>query len=286
MGQMPLFVQVAERPLHAVDLGVAFSTDQGGSATASWTNRNLFGNAEVLTLSAAATELGGSASRAARLRCRRAADFPRLVRARAVAGAERCRRSSSRCDAYDRTAALASAIVTRKLDPELSVSGGVSFEEARIKQEGVSRSYTLPQLPLSVTYDSTHSLFDPTHGFKATLSVTPTYSLGGGATVRRHDAARHGVRDRPALRLDLSRFRTVAAGQCARPQHPGAARAGRHDLRGEHFRRAARTSGSMPAAAAPSAAGGISRSGRPSPTARRSAAPRSRSAASNTGSAS
>ncbi len=63
MGQMPLFVRVAERPLHAVDLGAAFSTDQGGSATASWTQRDMFGNAEVLVLSASATELGGSASR-------------------------------------------------------------------------------------------------------------------------------------------------------------------------------------------------------------------------------
>jgi translocation and assembly module TamA len=51
-GRLPVTVRVKERPLRAVDLGAAWSTDQGGSASASWTHRNLFGQAEQLTLSA------------------------------------------------------------------------------------------------------------------------------------------------------------------------------------------------------------------------------------------
>ena len=54
---------MTERPLRVVTLGAAYSTDLGGSLSASWAHRNLFGNAEVLTLSAAATELGGTAAR-------------------------------------------------------------------------------------------------------------------------------------------------------------------------------------------------------------------------------
>ena len=181
MGQMPLFVQVAERPLHAVALGAAYSTDQGGSLTASWTHRDLFGNAEVLVLSAAATELGGSATRQPGYDVGALLTFPDwYARGQSLALNAQAIRES--LQAYDRTAAIASAIVTRKIDPELSVSGGLSFEQARIKQEGVTRDYSLPQVPLSVTYDTTHSLFDPIRGFRATLSVTPTYSLGGGAT--------------------------------------------------------------------------------------------------------
>ena len=38
---------------HAVTLGAAYSTDLGGSVSASWSDRNLFGNAEVLTLGVA-----------------------------------------------------------------------------------------------------------------------------------------------------------------------------------------------------------------------------------------
>ncbi len=179
LGQMPLFVQVAERPLHAVAFGAAWSTDQGGSVTASWTHRNLFGNAEVLVLSAAATELGGTATKQPGYNVGALLTFPDWY-ARGQSLALNVQAIKESLQAYDRTAALASAIVTRKLDPEWSVSGGVSFEQARITQEDVTRDYTLPQLPLSVTYDSTHSLFDPAHGIKATLSLMPTYSLAGG----------------------------------------------------------------------------------------------------------
>ena len=61
-GQLPVQVEVAERPLRVVDLGAAYSTDQGGSVSASWTHRDLFGNAEVLALGVAATQLGGTAA--------------------------------------------------------------------------------------------------------------------------------------------------------------------------------------------------------------------------------
>jgi translocation and assembly module TamA len=178
MGQMPLFVQVAERPLHAVDLGAAYSTDQGGSVTASWTHRDLFGNAEVLVLSASATDLGGTATTQPGYNVGALLTFPDWY-ARNQSLALNTQALKEDLTAYNRTAALASAIVTRKLDPELSVSAGVSFEQARIEQEGVTRDYSLPQLPLTATYDTTGSLFEPIHGFRATVMLTPTYSLGG-----------------------------------------------------------------------------------------------------------
>ena len=63
-GQLPLVVDASERPLRVVDLGVAWSTDLGGNATASWHHRNLFGNAEQLTVSGGVTNLGGTAAKA------------------------------------------------------------------------------------------------------------------------------------------------------------------------------------------------------------------------------
>jgi len=61
-GRLALTIEVQERPRRAVNLGGAYSTDLGISLSASWTHRNLFGNAEQLILSAAGTGLWGNAT--------------------------------------------------------------------------------------------------------------------------------------------------------------------------------------------------------------------------------
>ncbi len=177
-GRLPVTVQVTERKRHAVDLGASFSTDQGGSAIASWIDRDVFGQGEQLTLSAGATQIGGSASRTPGYGIEALLAVPEWYGGTLTYDARLLRES---LDAYDRTAALGSVIYTRKLTKELSISGGVAFEEARIKQEGTTRTYTLPQLPLGVAYDSTGSLFDPVHGIRAAVTVTPTASLGSAS---------------------------------------------------------------------------------------------------------
>ncbi len=179
VGQLPLFVQVAERKLHAVDLSAMWSTDEGGNVSVSWTQRNMFGNAEQLVLSAAATQLGGTATKQPGYDVGVLLTFPDW-QARGETLALNAQAIKEYLQAYDRTAALASAILSQKLSDELTVSGGLAFEQARITQENVKRTYTLPQLPLTLAYDSTHSLFEPISGFRASLMATPTYSIGSG----------------------------------------------------------------------------------------------------------
>ncbi len=175
-GQLPMQVQVAERPLHAVNLGVAYSTDLGGSITASWVHRNLFGNGEQLTLSAAATELGGTAALQPGYNVSATLAIPdwlqrdQTLTLNALAVREYL-------IAYNRTALVAGGTVTRKLDPDLTATVGVTGEEASIFQEYVTREYTLLQVPLGLQYDNTHNLLDPVHGVRGAISLTPTESL-------------------------------------------------------------------------------------------------------------
>jgi translocation and assembly module TamA len=70
-------------------------------------------------------------------------------------------------------------MISRKLSPQWLVSVGLTGEQERIEQEDVTRRYNLIGLPLGAKYDSTDSLFDPTHGIRAAFSVTPTASLTG-----------------------------------------------------------------------------------------------------------
>ncbi len=62
-GTLPITFQVTEAKKHAVTIGGAYSTDLGFQGSVSWKDRNLFGNAEQLILTAENTQLGGSASR-------------------------------------------------------------------------------------------------------------------------------------------------------------------------------------------------------------------------------
>jgi translocation and assembly module TamA len=61
-GQVPITFRVRERLQHAMSVNGAYSTDLGGSTGVTWTNRNVSGRADQLTLAASVINLGGSAS--------------------------------------------------------------------------------------------------------------------------------------------------------------------------------------------------------------------------------
>ena len=61
-GNLPITFELKERKRHAVTLNAAYSSDLGGSAGATWSDRNVFGNAEQLNLTASAINLGGNAT--------------------------------------------------------------------------------------------------------------------------------------------------------------------------------------------------------------------------------
>ena len=175
-GQLPIKFDLTERPLHAVDAGVAYSTDLGVNFSAGWHDRNLFGNAEQLNLTAS-YQAGGDA----------------IVRPGYAAGAQFLKPDFLRRDqtleidlnaikqslqAYEQTALLEKIAINRKLSQYWTASLGLSGEQESILQEDVTRHYNLVGIPASLKYDSTNNLLDPTQGIRALLSITPTYSIG------------------------------------------------------------------------------------------------------------
>ena len=179
-GQLPLAFDFTERPRHVVGATAAYSTDLGASAGLTFQHRNLFGQAEQLNLGAAITELGGSASRGSGYNVTASLLKPDVLR-RDQSVQLNLQAIKENLDAYDRTALLAGITVNRIYSKIWTVSAGLQAQESFITQEGVRRSYTLAALPLGVRYDSTgpEGLFEPTHGIKAALTVTPTHELTG-----------------------------------------------------------------------------------------------------------
>lgn len=182
-GRIPLVFDVQERLRHAVGLTAAYSTDLGGSLGATWSHRNLFGNAEQLNLAASATGLGGRATNG--LGYNVTAQFVKPdYRTRDQSLELNAGAIQQKLDAYDQRAVTAGVLLNRKLSPTWSGGIGISAEKERIDQEMVTRDYTLLGFPVSAKYDSTglvNPLDDPVRGLRAALTVTPTQSFGGSS---------------------------------------------------------------------------------------------------------
>jgi translocation and assembly module TamA len=176
-GRIPIVFKVVERPAHSVSLGAAYSTDLGVGLTASWSDRNLFGNAEQLNLSAnvqgGGTALHGPANYVTGQFVK--PDFlDRNQSLQVDAGAVR-----QNLLAYDQNAVSADVLLKRTFLTHWTGSIGISGESERIAQEGITRHFILVGVPIAAKYDSTNSLLDPTDGLRAAATATPTYSFGG-----------------------------------------------------------------------------------------------------------
>jgi translocation and assembly module TamA len=169
-------IDATERLHRTVGAGLAYNTSQGFGARAFWENRNLFGYAENLRLSAEA----GQQLDAFRANFRRpdflAIDQDFLATAEAA---------NDNPVAYRSRRAIATAGIERRFDH--LVTGGVSFEveKANVVQlanvtpmTGTQR-YELAGLPVYLKLDETDNLLNPTTGYRAQLNVTPAHTFSG-----------------------------------------------------------------------------------------------------------
>jgi translocation and assembly module TamA len=194
-GGVPITFKIVERLRHAIALSAAYSSDLGGSGGATWTDRNVFGNAEQLTFAASVINLGGSDTTGTGYDTSVKYLIPDFLhRDQSLQFAITA--IKQQLLAYDQTAKTASATLSRKLSSVWSVSAGLSTTvETIIQDTSVTTdkttgqivpvpqtfNYTLVALPLSLNYDSTNlptPLEDPRHGFRGSLSVTPTLAIG------------------------------------------------------------------------------------------------------------
>jgi translocation and assembly module TamA len=179
-GRVPVTFQMSERKRHAVGLSAGYSSDLGGSAGVTWSDRNVLGNAEQLNLSATVINLGGTATTGVGYDAEAKYIIPEFAhRDQQLQFALGAIKQS--LQAYDQTAETSGVTLSRKLSSIWTASLGVSTVHETITQEGTTHVYTLFALPLGVLYDSTDlpsPLLDPTHGLRASFSLAPTLSRG------------------------------------------------------------------------------------------------------------
>jgi translocation and assembly module TamA len=186
-GSVPVTFRLTERKRHPVDLHAGYSTDLGGSAGVTWTDRNLFGHAEQLNLSASVINLNGSASNGVGYTSGAQLILPEFQRPQQTLQFSLNAINQSLLT-YDQTSETAGITLTRTLSRIWSASVGFTATEDEITQpqelfvlDKETFYYTLFSIPLSLRYDSTDlssPILDPTHGMRAALTVSPTLSLG------------------------------------------------------------------------------------------------------------
>jgi translocation and assembly module TamA len=196
-GGVPITFKLRERLRHAISVAAAYSSDLGGSGGVTWTDRNVFGNAEQLSVNATLTNLGGSDTTGTGYDTGVKYLIPDFLhRDQSLQFAITA--IKQQLQAYDQTAQTASVTLSRKLSSVWTVSAGLSTTDETILQvinatetppgSGVyvedpptKFDYTLIALPFKVVYDSTDlptPLDDPRHGFRGSLSLTPTLAIG------------------------------------------------------------------------------------------------------------
>jgi translocation and assembly module TamA len=182
-GNLPLFVEITERPPRVIGASVQYSTTDGPAIRAYWAHRNLFGGAERLRLEGSLfylTENGGRPDDDDEnfdwddLGGRFRASFlkPALWGTRndflAEALVER-----DRTEGYTSRLVNVTAGIRHRFSEKFSIQGGIEYEKGQASDILGQVDYTLVGLPISVTYDSTDNTLDPTRGMKLLASVTP-----------------------------------------------------------------------------------------------------------------
>jgi translocation and assembly module TamA len=175
-GEALMTIDATERVHRTIGAGLAYNTSQGFGARAFWENRNLFGNAENLRLSA---EVGQQLD-VFRANFRRpdflAFDQDFLATAEVA---------NDIPVAYNSRRELATAGIERRVDRWLTAGLSLLAEKANVTQLANvtpmtgTQHYELAGLPAYVKLDETDNLLNPTTGYRAQLNATPAHTFSG-----------------------------------------------------------------------------------------------------------
>jgi translocation and assembly module TamA len=169
-------IELRERARRTIGAGLGYNTSQGVAAKAFWENRNLFGNAEYLRLSAT----GGQQVYGLTGNFRRPDLF--VTNQDFLATAEIADYTPT---AYHSRRALTTLGIERRFDRMVTGGLGVQLEKANVEELADISSiitaaqrtqrYALVALPGYLKIDTTDNLLSPTRGYRAELSVTPAH---------------------------------------------------------------------------------------------------------------
>lgn len=195
-GNLPLFVDITERPKQLIGFSARYSTIDGPAVRTYWEHRNLFGGAERLRLEGdiflapridgtkiqrfgdfQESDLGGRFSASFLKPALGGTRYDWLVDGTGA----RERVGTTRYGGYTARYLNLTTAIRRRFSDTFSVQAGIEVERGQTSDVLGPVDYTLVGIPFSLKYDSTNSLLDPTRGVRATASVTPYLDFLGSS---------------------------------------------------------------------------------------------------------
>lgn len=174
-----LDVHLDPAPSHTIAGEVGYGTGQGARVEASWTDRNFLNPEGALTLRG----IAGTSEQLAGVQFRRSNFRRRDQVLNAIFTA-----SHQKFDAYEAKTLLLGANIERQSNfiwqKKWTWNYGAQFlgtdERGVFSPTGAkdTRKFAIAALPLSLGYDGSDSLLDPTRGFRLGAMVSPEFSLG------------------------------------------------------------------------------------------------------------
>jgi translocation and assembly module TamA len=163
-GNLPVRVDLAERPRRTVRAGATYYTDEGFGGQASWENRNLFGNAEALALTLQASEIKYEAKSVFTRPDLFAPDLDLHLEVGA---------SDEHPDAYRSRETRYSLWLEKRLAETLTLKGGAAYELDQVDERDEESRFGLVSLPMSAEWDLRDDALDPYRGANFFLATTP-----------------------------------------------------------------------------------------------------------------
>ncbi|MDE1149413.1 MAG: autotransporter assembly complex protein TamA [Azospirillaceae bacterium] len=185
--EVPVLGQMQERERHFITTGLTYGTTDGAAATATWGDRNFLGGAEALTVTGSIGGIGRDKYRdsdgldyslGTTLKKPDFLQTDNILNLSAVAVSEHP-------EAYSRDALTLGAILQHPLTPHLMGSAGVTLEQSSIRQDLTgdgtitTTNNTLVGVPVTLNFDNTDNLLNPTRGYRWNAGVTPYFSPFG-----------------------------------------------------------------------------------------------------------
>ncbi len=201
-GNLPIFIDVGDRLNNLIGATAAYSNVDGPTGSIYYENRNLFGGAESLRLegdlfyappvyglsvNSFNSFIGAQNFANAGLGGRTTLSFvkPALDGSRfdfLLDGiAEDNRAGGGSFGGYAYQLAGGTAALRYRVDDSLSLQAGLKFETGQATDSLGRVDYTLIGIPLTLRYDGTDKLLDPSRGFRVTASATPYPAVFGAA---------------------------------------------------------------------------------------------------------
>lgn len=169
-GELPVELEVAERPHRTIGAGIGYATDAGPGVEVFWEHRNLFGAAEQLSLSAMGTREQQSFS----------ADFrkPNYLRLdQSLLFENELRHEDS--DAFEEYTSSHFLGLERPLGKNWTGRAGPSLLFTRVTEDDDVSYFALLGLTGGVTYDGSDDLLNPTRGARLDATLSPYVSVAG-----------------------------------------------------------------------------------------------------------